>query len=79
MGDNLAYQFMRQARGALGWLKNSMAVLRENTQEFIQEEARLSPSVAEIEDFYAAVASLRDDVDRLEHKIRLKLARNNDV
>jgi len=79
MGDNLAYQFMQQARGGLSWIKKSIAILRENTQEYIQEEARLTPSLAEIEDFYQAISQLRDDTDRLEHKIRFLIPRKIDV
>ncbi len=79
IGDHLAYHCMRGARGALDWLKKSMGTLRDNTQEYLQEEARLTPSPAEVEDFYDSVAKLRDDTDRLEHKISHLLSRKKNV
>ncbi|HYF97705.1 MAG TPA: hypothetical protein VD770_01850, partial [Coxiellaceae bacterium] len=79
IGDTLAYQVMQKARGTFKWLKQSFDTVCGNTQEYLQEEARFTPSAAEVEDFYQAVATLRDDVDRVEHKINHWLARKKHV
>lgn len=69
VGDVAAYQVMKQLRKTLGWFKSTAKKLRENTTEYLQEEARYTPSSAEIEDFYQDVFTLRNDVDRTEKKI----------
>lgn len=73
VGDTVAHQVMQQGHKAFNVLKRSLGLLRDNTQEYIQEEARFSPSIAEVEDFYADIAKLRNDVDRTEKKIELLL------
>ncbi len=69
VGDTAAYQMMKQARKALNWFKDSTKKFCENTTEYLQEEARYTPSAAEIEDFYQDIFRLRNDVDRTEKKI----------
>ena len=43
--------------------------LTENLKEYLHFEAQLLPTRAEIEKFYEDIATLENDVDRLEAKI----------
>ena len=44
--------------------------MRLNTQEYLQEEARLVPAEAELKAYLDAVDDLRMDVDRLEARLK---------
>ena len=49
----------------------------QNVAEYLQEEGRDVPSRTEAEEFLHGVDRLRDDVDRLEARLKLLEARNN--
>ncbi|QLQ30494.1 MAG: SCP2 sterol-binding domain-containing protein [Candidatus Thiothrix singaporensis] len=70
VGDVVAHQMGQLTRAAKGWLDGSAHAMRLNTQEYLQEEARLLPAEAEIRQFLDAVDTLRMDTDRLEARLK---------
>ncbi len=70
VGDVMAHQMGQLARNTKGWLDNSAHAMRLNTQEYLQEEARLVPAEAELRQYLDAVDTLRMDTDRLEARIK---------
>ncbi len=70
VGDILAHQMGQFARDTKGWLDNSAHAMRLNTQEYLQEEARLLPAEAELRGYLDQVDTLRMDTDRLEARLR---------
>lgn len=72
-GDVAAHQIGRAARGLAGWGRQTADSLTRDLGEYLQEEARLVPSGAEVQRYLAEVDTLRADVDRLEARVqRLK-------
>lgn len=69
-GDVVAHQMGQIVRNAKGWLGDSAQAMRLNTQEYLQEEARILPAEAEIRHYLDAVDTLRMDVDRLEARLK---------
>ena len=57
------------ARGLGKWASDARATMGANVREYLQEESRDVPSRYEAERFASDVATLRDDVDRLEARI----------
>ena len=73
IGDLPAHWLGKLSRDTLGWLKATQPVFMRHLQEFIVEEAQLSPTRQEIEQFINAVQDTVQSVERLEAKItRLK-------
>ena len=70
VGDVMAHQLGQIARQSKGWLDDTAHVMRLNTQEYLQEEARLVPAEAELKAYLDAVDDLRMDVDRLEARLK---------
>ncbi len=70
VGDVIAYQMGQLARDTKGWLDDSAHAMRLNTQEYLQEEARLLPAEAEIRRYLDEVDTLRMDADRLEARLK---------
>lgn len=50
----------------------------QNTQDYLINEARLCPSSDELNAFYRDIATLRDDVERLEARLRFHLSQSTD-
>jgi ubiquinone biosynthesis protein UbiJ len=69
-GDVVAHQMGSAARGLLAWSRRAGTTLRQDTGEFLQEEAQLLPPQAQVEHFFDSVDTLRDDVERLEARVR---------
>jgi len=69
-GDVAAHQIGRRLRGVGRWGRSAWHTLEQDLGEYLQEEACLLPSAAEIEAFQADVDLLREDVDRLEARIQ---------
>ena len=69
-GDFMAYQIGNGVRAFSEWAKQTNATMQQNFTEYVQEEVRLTPSKIELEDFLSAVDKLRDDVERLEIRIK---------
>jgi ubiquinone biosynthesis protein UbiJ len=65
----VAHQAGQFARNTKGWLDQSAQAMRLNTQEYLQEEARLLPAEAELNYYYEQVDQLRLDTDRLEARL----------
>ncbi len=69
IGDPFAHQVGNQARAAAQWARKSSESLTANLQEYLQEEARLTPTRYEVEAYLTQVDILRDDVERAEARI----------
>lgn len=70
VGDVVAHHLGQVVRNAQGWLGDSSHAMRLNTQEYLQEEARVVPADAEIRQYLDAVDTLRADTDRLEARLK---------
>lgn len=70
LGDVAGHQLAEMLRGAFSWGKQASAGLSRQLDEFIHEEARLSPPRLELEDFYRDVQELGLRVERLESRAR---------
>jgi ubiquinone biosynthesis accessory factor UbiJ len=71
VGDIPAHALGEVARGARNWAERAAAALRMNTAEYLQEEQRVLPTVAEAQAFFAGVERLRDDVERAAARLVL--------
>ena len=76
-GDVVGHQIGRSLRGILAWGKTSRASIERQLKEFIIEEARLSPSEAELCDFYDDIRRLQQTIDRVDAKIKRLSRRRN--
>ncbi len=76
-GDLIAHQVGEAFRQSFNWLGRNNQSLMLNMQEYLQEEARLLPTIFELEDFYAEVDRCREDIDRLEARLRLIQSRTD--
>ena len=70
VGDVMAHQLGQITRQSKDWLDDTAHAMRLNTQEYLQEEARLVPAEAELKAYLDAVDDLRMDVDRLEARLK---------
>ncbi|MBK6739171.1 MAG: SCP2 sterol-binding domain-containing protein [Haliea sp.] len=68
LGDVAGHQLAEMLRSAFAWGKQASASLGRQLNEFIHEEARLSPPRLELEDFYRDVQELALRVDRLQSR-----------
>ncbi len=70
VGDVAAHRIGEIARGVSKWGREARSTMAQNIREYLQEESRDVPSRYEVERFTSDVGALRDDVDRLEARIR---------
>jgi len=70
LGDVAGHQLARLLRGAHSWGRQAGDGLARQLEEFIHEEARLSPPRLELEDFYHDVQQLGLRVERLQSRTR---------
>ena len=70
IGDAAAFRLGQLARGMRDWATDARKTMGGNISEYLQEEGRDGPSRYEVDRFTRAVNTLRDDVDRLEARIR---------
>ncbi|MGI9232872.1 MAG: ubiquinone biosynthesis accessory factor UbiJ [Woeseiaceae bacterium] len=70
VGDVAAHRIGELARGVANWSREARSTIGENIREYLQEESRDLPSRYEVDRFTANVSTLRDDVDRLEARIK---------
>lgn len=78
LGDVPGHQLATLLRGLFSWGRKAGASLSRQLDEFVHEEARLTPPRAELEDFYGDVQTLALEVDRLASRMdraRSRLAR----
>jgi len=66
IGDVAAHQLGNVARAALGFGRQAVDTMRQNVAEYLQEEGRDLPTRTEVDEFFADVDKLRDDLARLE-------------
>ena len=69
-GDVFAFQLHQRVRRFAGWLGQSADSLLQTSSEFLREEARLSPTVVEFEQFQSRLTSLKNDVARSEARLQ---------
>ncbi len=70
VGDPIAHQASQFAKELGNYLTQATDLIRQNTKDYVQEEARFSPAVIEVENFSTDVAELRSDLARLEARVR---------
>jgi ubiquinone biosynthesis protein UbiJ len=70
VGDVAAHGIGDVVRGIGSWGRDARGIVRQNISEYLQEESRALPSRYEVERFRGRVELLRDDVARLEARIR---------
>ena len=75
IGDVPAHHLGRFARAAFGWTRNAAATQVRNAAEFLAHERQHLVPRAEADQLLNGVDTLRENVDRLEARIELLLAR----
>jgi ubiquinone biosynthesis protein UbiJ len=70
LGDVVGHQLAEALRGLFGWGRQAGQSVLRQLEEFIHEEARLSPSREEVEDFYDDLEHLNQRVERLFARAR---------
>ncbi len=70
-GDVVAHQVGRGVRGGLHWGARTLETLGLDLTEYLREELALLPERDEVDGFLRDVDELRDDVERLEARLRL--------
>jgi ubiquinone biosynthesis protein UbiJ len=68
LGDVAGHQLAQLLRGIYSWGRQASGSLGRQLEEFIHEEARLSPPRLELEDFYRDVQQLELRVERLQSR-----------
>ncbi|MEM7705989.1 MAG: SCP2 sterol-binding domain-containing protein [Pseudomonadota bacterium] len=74
-GDVMGFQVSQFMERGLSWLKSAGRGLSETGSEYLREESRQLVTRPEMELFLDAVDDLREDVDRLEARIRARRRR----
>ncbi|MCP4389664.1 MAG: hypothetical protein GY802_15320 [Gammaproteobacteria bacterium] len=69
-GDVIAFQLHQRARRFGDWLGQSAESLLQTSSEYLREEARLSPSQVEFEQFQLQLTTLKNDVARTEARLQ---------
>jgi ubiquinone biosynthesis protein UbiJ len=70
IGDTAARQVGQFVRGVGRWAREAGSTMTGNVREYLQEESRDLPSRYEFERFSRRVDALRDDVARLEARMK---------
>ena len=69
----MANNFSSFARATKRWAINSKNTFDENIAEYLQEETRIMPNKFEFNNFSKKISELRDDVERIEIRIKNSL------
>lgn len=69
-GDVVAHQLGRGVRALFNWGQQTGDTLMQDVSEYLQEEARLVGTDMELEDFVQQVDVLRNDVERVEARLK---------
>lgn len=70
IGDQPAHRLGRLATQTGQYFRQAGDTLSQDLSEYLREEARLLPSAIEVDNFIQDVDELRDDMERLEARIR---------
>lgn len=70
LGDVPAHSLNNFIQRSRHYVHERLTNLQSQVSDYLQEEARHLPAPAEMETFRIAVETLRDDVDRLEQRVR---------
>ncbi len=71
LGDVPAHQVGRIVKNVKKFHERVQEVLLQNVNEYVHEEANLFPTGEELQDFFADVDEIREDVDRMAARIDL--------
>jgi ubiquinone biosynthesis protein UbiJ len=71
LGDSTAQQLGQMGEQFTEWFKRSRSRVRQNTSDYLQEDAELLAVKGEVQRFCNEVDELRADVDRLEARLQL--------
>jgi ubiquinone biosynthesis protein UbiJ len=71
IGDVAAHQVGDAARSLIAFGRRAADTFAQNVAEFLQEESRDLPTRTEADEFLTGVDRLRDDVDRVEARLKL--------
>ena len=74
-GDVLAFQIHQRARKFGQWLQHSAESVLQTSSEYLREEARLSPTQVEFNQFQSRLTALKHDVARNEARLQRLLDR----
>jgi ubiquinone biosynthesis protein UbiJ len=77
-GDVLAFQLHQKTRQAADFFKQGLQSFMQTNSEYLREEARVTPTQPEFDDFQQQLNSLRQDVDRAEARLRQLLNKTRD-
>ena len=77
-GDVIAFQIHQRARQFGQWLQGSAESLMQTSSEYLREEARLSPTQVEFDQFQSRLTALKNDVARSEARLQLLLDQIDD-
>ncbi len=69
-GDVLAFQIHQRGAQVAGFFKQGLQSLMQTSSEYMREEARMTPTEPEFDQFQQQVSALRQDVDRAEARLR---------
>jgi ubiquinone biosynthesis protein UbiJ len=77
IGDWPAHRLGLFVRGLSAWGRHARSSLGRSVGEWLQEESRQLPARIEVENFMAAIDSVRDATDRLEARLNLLQTRRS--
>jgi len=70
VGDTAAHGVGKFVRSVSAWSRGARSTMRQNVGEYLQEESRAVPTRDEVDAFRDHVGTLRDDVARVEARLR---------
>ncbi len=80
LGDTLVHQLALASQGLSSWFERTHSAMKQNTSEYLQEEAELVAPNSEVQAFCNDVDEVRAAADRLEARVkRLSSLRRTDT
>ena len=70
VGDVIAHQAGQVFRSGRDWFSETVEAMKLNASEYLSEESKVTPAVAELDYCMDQVDDLRMDVDRLEARVK---------
>jgi ubiquinone biosynthesis protein UbiJ len=71
IGDMAARRVSRLSAGAVQWLRSTRQTAAQNIAEYLEEESRLLPTRAELEELLQGVDAIREAAARVDARLRL--------